>query len=178
MDKVLSNLLRQFLVVINDDIEHTNMACLQLFKKRKEKNLGHILNEEDTKKAIKLILSASEKTRSEEAYKISFLKGPKTVGSLKNKKFIRIQEDIVLFEYVTLDVDGEIYALEKEKNLISESTRFWKEQEETNHTQCSTGEIVSEKQDGDDGLEPESNDESEPAKKKPKLEPQESENDV
>jgi len=88
MDKVLNNLLRQLLVVINDDNERTNMACLQLFKERQEKNLGHILSTEDTKKALNLIYSASEKTRSEEAYKISFLKGPKTIGSFKNKKFM------------------------------------------------------------------------------------------
>merc|ERR1712070_703093 len=101
-DKVLSNLLRQLLAVMNDDVDQTNTTCLELFKERQKKEIAHLLTWEDTKKALTVIANAGEKTRSEEAFKISFLEGPKLVGNVKKNKVIRIQEDIVLFEYITI----------------------------------------------------------------------------
>jgi len=117
-----------------------------------------------------LILSASERTRSEEAFKISFLQGPKTIGSVKRNKVIRIREDIVLFEYITLDAEGDIYKLEKENNFISDSIRLLKNEVEGGDLhQSSDRESVIESEQEDGGQELESNNESEPAKKRSKL---------
>ena len=101
---------------------------------------------------------------------INHPEGTNTVRITKRNKFIRIREDIVLFEYITLDAEGYTYKLEKENNFISDSIRLLKQEDEGGDLhQSSDRESVIESEEEDGGQEPENNTESEPAKKRSKL---------